>query len=1556
MKMLTVHALAAGLTLVIATNVRGQTLSIQADQAGTTIYVTGGTNYVGFAGANWGPRVGEYFGQGSALVLPFQLPTLPAGAQFVTADFKVWLYDITGQINVPFQVDLYGLAARNTNIVLASDFYTSGAPDPSNTLIQAGYLTPTSTNGHGSISMSGGVTTPPPIVTGAAGSTALLNYLNTQYNGGAGAGQWIFLRLSPATNYFNGNYAYDPLTSYAGESYAHPLIEYTKTATTNGPPVQTTNQTINLVFPVQGLAYAKLDIAPAPISVTPIPPEGITAPSVRNPTTPVTYQYTFPPNTTITIAKNQFTGTAPNTDIQLSTIDYTGQTITGQIVSTLALDGSVWNVQVYNLPTTNSNGVSPLIPDPYQAPPPPPVTGSFALVAPMDQAMITDTRRPVFTWASVAGAVKYDVYLNISRTDYDWMAPGNLLDRYTLVGTVTAGTTYWLQQDLPDRWTYKWYVIATDGSNVASRSDLRTFSVYLPNVTTVADGIPIINGMRDLNRDGVIEPYEDWHNPPAVRVTDLLSRMTLHEKAMQLFFNAQVYPNAGFAFGPFQASDLLTYQLAAATNRLGIPFLSAGDTVAGYKTTYPTEPGLAATRDLAAVWAVADVQRRESVAIGYRGTLSPLAEVGTKVLYPRIQEGGGEDADLVAGIIRAMVVGLQGGPEINPQSIMITTKHWPGQGAGGESGIVYDGTTIHYHMRPWHAAIEAGTSVIMPGYAGSILLGPQGFGAGDNPSIIAYLRTNMNYTGVICTDWLPSGDWVRAATAGSDVMGGADPTQMGSFETDVPEARIDEAVSRVLDLKFRMGIFEDPYGSNVNGTVAWHTPQNVALVHQTAVESLTLLKNDGALPLRLPVGSAIVVAGPRADDPSCMVTWRSDFHNTDFGSKTIYQAIVARAAQDGITVYKDAAPAGTNVAAAIVVVGESYYTHGAYWDDNSPYLPDDPIGTPHDTNDAPQYGIIQAFRSNNVSTTTICLLPRPYVLTNVAALSDALMVVYRPGDEGGPAIAETLFGDHLPSGKTPWQLPRGMYQVGDDNSANWNNEPDKWDLPFDLGATPAELSQIRSNIAAGLPVPPTTGDPLFQYGSGLQGFGLTDTNPPVAFTLLTPTNGQNVAGAIPPFTWQASSDPQTGIARYELYVDGILVATNRKATSYSLTGTALSNGSHTWYVRAYNWANGVTASPTFTFTINDVIPPAPFLTLLPTDGTTVNTLNAVVFYWEQTTDSGTGVAQYILQIDGTNVATVTPSAYVPPTQNLAIVQTAYASSTSFGTPGAAVDGDLTTRWSSAWTGVPNADTEWFTVDLGATYSIKEVVLMWEVAYGKEYLIQVSTDNAAWNTIYHKTGGTGGTNDLTGLVGAGRYVRMQGVQRGTVYGYSLWEFQVFGLGTEQATVSVQYGTHTWQVRAVDGAGNIAANSNGSLTIIGPPSPLQQWRQTNFGTIDPNDPVAGDSANPAGDGLANLLKYSLGLDPHQATAAGLPSVALSNGVYLSLTFTRLKSATDITYHVDVSGDLEAWNEIWNSTVVPYGGGINPTQQVTVKDAVPASQAPGGCRFLRLRISRP
>ncbi|WP_241759647.1 galactose-binding domain-containing protein [Pyxidicoccus parkwayensis] len=1177
------------------------------------------------------------------------------------------------------------------------------------------------------------------------------------------------------------------------------------------PPPQTTNQTVKLMFPE--LAYAKINVSPAPISVTPTPEEGNTTPSVRNPPGPFTYEITFAPNTTVTMSKNQFSPTQPNTDIRLVVTDANGVVQRGQTVSALAVQGAEWKVEIYSTGTGPDGRDRTIIPDPYVAPAPPPVSGAFAVTAPANGAMITGTRRPTLQWAAVTGATNYKVYLNISRNDYDWMAPGSLLDRYTLMTTTTA-TSWTLTEDLPDRWTYKWYVVATLPSGGTTRSDLRTFSVYLPVVETVADAVPLINGIRDLNKNGTIEPYEDWHNPIATRVNDLMSRMTLHEKALQMFYDAKTVPEAGFMMGPLSPQDIVNFQKASAATRLGIPHIDAGDTIHGYKTSWPTQPALAASRDLDTVYELGDMQRREQLAIGSRGTLSPLAEVGTKVLYPRIQEGNGEDADLAAGLTRALIAGLQGGPEVNPHSIWVTTKHWPGQGAGGEAGITYDGTTIHYHMRPWHAALEAGTSGIMPGYAGSWLLGPEGYGAGDNPSIINYLRTKLGYTGVICSDWLPSGAWSRSATAGSDVMGGATPTQMGAFESEVAASRIDEAARRILELKFRMGVFEDPYRGGPGGTSQWHTADHKALVRRAAANAMTLLKNDGALPLRLAAGASIVVAGPRADDPSCMVTWRSDFHGTEFGDLTIYQAIKQRAEAAGITVYKDAAPAGVTPNAAIVVVGESYFTHGTEWDKEKPYLPGDPIGPAHDAKWGNQYGVITGFKSQNIPTTTVVILPRPYVLTNVVPQSNALLVAYRPGDSGGPAVADVLFGDVFPRGMLPWQLPRGMDQVGTDVESG---QLEQWDLPFDLGATAAQRAEIRQKIATGQAIQPIYGNPLFQYGAGIQGFGLVDATPPTAFTLTTPAPGSTITTK-PTFTWTASSDPQTGIHRYEVYLDGspFPVATVR-TPSASLTSTAIGNGAHTWFVKAYNWAGGVTTSATATFTMNDTAPPAAFTALVPAAGSTVSGATTT-FIWEQTTDVGAGVSQYVLNVDGTDRSpTATPHAYVGTTTNLALGKNVAATSNEFGSPNDAVDGNAATRWSSR-NDTASPDTESITVDLGAVYSLKRVRLSWEAAYGKQYVVETSLDGSTgWQTLRNVTTGDGGEDDLTGLSGVGRYVRMRGVQRGTGYGYSLWEFEVYGVGTEQLSITgLNAGSHTWRVKAVDGAGN-STQSNGPITF-------------------------------------------------------------------------------------------------------------------------------------------
>lgn len=279
---------------------------------------------------------------------------------------------------------------------------------------------------------------------------------------------------------------------------------------------------------------------------------------------------------------------------------------------------------------------------------------------------------------------------------------------------------------------------------------------------------------------------------------------------------------------------------------------SAGDTTHGYVTSFPTGVGMAATRDPSLAYEATNMQRVEHLVAGYRGTLGPIAEVGTKAIYPRIQEGGGEDADLVAAIIRAMIAGYQGGPELGPDSVLPTTKHWPGEGAGGEAGIVYDGVTIKYHMKPFHGAIEAGTGAVMPGYAGSDFLDPGGRGAGDSIGILAYLREVMGYDGLIMTDWLPSGAWIRAANAGSDVMGGADPANidMNSFIAGVDSQRLHKALRRIFRVKFRLGIFENPYGDLNMVSAVHHSAAHVAIAEETAAASLTLLKNTSVLPFR----------------------------------------------------------------------------------------------------------------------------------------------------------------------------------------------------------------------------------------------------------------------------------------------------------------------------------------------------------------------------------------------------------------------------------------------------------------------------------------------------------------------------------------------------------------------------------------------------------------------------------------------------------------------------------------------------------------------------------
>uniref|UniRef100_A0A4Y8PSU6 beta-glucosidase n=2 Tax=Paenibacillus athensensis TaxID=1967502 RepID=A0A4Y8PSU6_9BACL len=705
---------------------------------------------------------------------------------------------------------------------------------------------------------------------------------------------------------------------------------------------------------------------------------------------------------------------------------------------------------------------------------------AFKALSPINGQMVTNTRTPVLTWEAKSGATKYEVWINLSRTDYDWNASGNLLDRYTKVGEVT-GTSF-TAPSLVDRWTYKWYAVAVDGSGNKSQSSIGQFSVYLPYIEQVADGINLINGMRDLNKNGSIQPYEDWHNPISTRVDNLMSLMTNEEKINQLFFSPDTIDalnaQAGFVFS-YGTQDFITQAQTkvAQTQRLGVPIAFTGDKIHGWKTIFPTELGLAATRNLNLAWQVGDLQRREQKAWGFTGSLSPLAEVDTKVLYPRFQEGTGENAEYSAAMVRAIITGMQGGPEINPKSMMITVKHWPSQGAGGEQTITYDSTTIKWHMKTWYAAMDANPATVMPGYGGAPFLDPTGQGAGTSKPTLDYLRNVIGFNGVVMTDWLASATdtSVKSINAGSDVMGGAmaSGTDFNALISSVGWTRLNEAVRRVLDLKFRLGMFENPYGDPDYPTTIWHSTESNNIVTEAARQSLTLLKNNGVLPLKPNNGDTIVVAGPRAtsddmaNDNIANVIWQSIYHDNP-AAKSYFQGIKDRAGS-GVNVVSDA----TTAKAAVVVLGEKSYTHGTEWPDKQITFPADQIAA------------IDKYYNRGIPVVAVIVMPRPYVLTDILSKCAAVVVVYRPGNGGGTATSQLLFGDYTPKGKLPFQLPRSVDQVGTDVTTN---QLEQWDLPYDLGATEAERTQIRNYINNNQSVPTNFGNPLFPYGFGLQSF------------------------------------------------------------------------------------------------------------------------------------------------------------------------------------------------------------------------------------------------------------------------------------------------------------------------------------------------------------------------------------------------------------------------------------------------------------------------------------
>jgi beta-glucosidase len=589
-------------------------------------------------------------------------------------------------------------------------------------------------------------------------------------------------------------------------------------------------------------------------------------------------------------------------------------------------------------------------------------------------------------------------------------------------------------------------------------------------------------GFRDLNKNGRLDVYEDVAQPVEQRVADLLGRMTIAEKAGQMFISrAIVNEDASLTFIPgsgpkrhdvldaidarhmshFNIWDIADptrfaqwqnklQQHAEEQTRLGIPITLASDPRHHFSTNifafggpgfsqFPETLGLAAIGDIGLIRQFANIVREEYLAVGLRLALHPQVDLATEPRWPRINGGFGEDAELSATIARAYILAMQG-ERLSASSVATMTKHFPGGGPQNEGldphfafqkGQVYAGGQFDYHLRPFEAAIEAGTAAIMPYYGVAIGQTSENVAMAFNRDVITgLLRERYGFEGVICSDWgvitdITIGDGVvwparawgvehlsrkdrvkKALVAGIDQFGGEIATDLvvGLIESgEVPVARIDASVRRILRQKFELGLFDDPYinVSAVSGIVG--RPENLSLAHVAQTRSMTLLKN-----VMVDSKPTLPLAGAR------MAVY---LENVDAAAVSPY-AIIAESPQEADV--------------AIIRLKTPWY----------PVETDNPFAQGFHHGDLDFKGeekdeILGLLKS--LPTIVVIYLDRPAVIPDIAASSAALIAEYGASDK---AVAEVIFGTARPEGRLPFELPGSMEAVRKQHA----------DTPADSGA------------------------------------------------------------------------------------------------------------------------------------------------------------------------------------------------------------------------------------------------------------------------------------------------------------------------------------------------------------------------------------------------------------------------------------------------------------------------------------------------------------------------
>jgi beta-glucosidase len=569
-------------------------------------------------------------------------------------------------------------------------------------------------------------------------------------------------------------------------------------------------------------------------------------------------------------------------------------------------------------------------------------------------------------------------------------------------------------------------------------------------------------------------------------IGDLMSRMTLEEKIGQLNLlsvgfdvtgpqlsrdaNTEIRQGqVGGVFNTYTPVAVRKLQsLALKESRLGIPLLFGYDVIHGHKTIFPIPLGLSCTWNLDLIERSARIAAVEASADGLNWTFSPMVDIARDARWGRIAEGAGEDPYLGAQIARAMVRGYQGGDFSRSNSLMACVKHFALYGAV-EAGRDYNTVDMsrlqmyEYYLPPYRAAVEAGAGSVMSSFNEV-----DGVPATANHWLLTdLLRTQWGFQGFVVTDYTAinemtehgMGDFRKDAELA--LQAGVDMDMVdGTFVKYLPElaahgeiseSMIDQACRRILEAKYKLGLFADPYRGCTDERARREilTPENRKAAREIAEQSFVLLKNDRQiLPLRK--SGVIALVGPLADDQQNLLgSWRAagDWRQAvsvltgisnvsgstvtilhakganlvdDPALRTTLKAFGAEVPVDGRSPREMLAEAVTVAARADVVVavlGESSGMSGEAASRSD-------IGLPEN-----QQELLRALVETGKPVVLVLMNGRPLTLTWEAEHCGAILETWFGGTEAGNAVADVLFGDYNPSGKLTATFPRTVGQI-----------------------------------------------------------------------------------------------------------------------------------------------------------------------------------------------------------------------------------------------------------------------------------------------------------------------------------------------------------------------------------------------------------------------------------------------------------------------------------------------------------------------------------------------